>query len=52
MLCLSCHRQSICLVHQLADTNSQLRHLLEQLKVCEVSLLGTTVTERSPKPKQ
>jgi hypothetical protein len=38
MLCLSCHRQSICLVHQLADTNLQVRHLLEQLKVCEMRI--------------
>jgi len=38
MLCLSCDRQSICLVNQLAETNSKLRHLLEQLQVCEMRI--------------
>ncbi len=46
MLCLSCHRQSICLVHQLADTNPKLRRLLEQLKVCEMRIAA----ERSHSP--
>ncbi|MFZ9739867.1 MAG: hypothetical protein ACO3EZ_17895 [Prochlorotrichaceae cyanobacterium] len=38
MLCLSCDRQSICLVNQLAETNLKLKTLLEKLKVCEMRI--------------
>lgn len=36
MLCLSCQRQSICLVRQMSQSTPRLSQLLEKLQNCEM----------------